>query len=134
MKRIMKMNHIAMVVRDLDESARTYKDMFGFEVVNTMDIPGGEAKAVTMSCGDITLEMFQPLQDTGGFADFLKDTGGGLHHISFTTEDIDGDFKKLKAQGRKLQSDEPITTPFGKIGFVAAGNEGVLIELVERNQ
>ena len=127
----MKMNHIGMVVKDADESANTYQDMFGFEVVRTMEVPGGEAKAVTMSCGDVTLEMFQPLKDSGRFADFLKETSGGLHHISFTTDDIDGDFKKFKAQGRKLQSDEPITRPFGKIGFVVAGDEGVLIELVE---
>ena len=127
----MKMNHIGMVVKDADESANTYQDMFGFEVVRTMELPGGEAKAVTMSCGDITLELFQPLKDSGSFADFLKETGGGLHHISFATDDIEGDFKKLKAQGRKLQSEEPMATPFGKIGFVAAGDEGVLIELVE---
>jgi len=64
----------------------------------------------------------------------LKETGGGLHHISFATDDIAADFKKLKGQGRKLQSEEPMVTPFAKIGFVGAGDEGVLIELVERNQ
>jgi methylmalonyl-CoA epimerase len=130
----MKMNHIGLVVRDIDEAVKTYGDMFGFEVVSTMDMPSGEAKAVTMSCGDITLEFFQPLKESGGFADFLKDTGGGLHHVSFATDNIEADFKKLKAQDRKLQSDKPIATPFGKIGFVAAGNESVLIELVERNK
>jgi len=130
----MKMDHIAIVVKDVDETAKVYKDMFGFEVVSTMDMPGGQAKAVTMSCGDITLEFFQPLTESGQFADFLKETGGGLHHISFGTDDIAGDFKKFKAQNRKLQTADPITTPFGKIGFVAAGNEDVLVELVERNQ
>jgi len=131
---MIKMNHIGLVVKDVDEAVKAYQDMFGFEVVSTMEMRGGEAKAVTISCGDITLEFFQPLKDSGSFADFLKETGGGLHHISFATDDIEADFKKLKAQGRKLQSDEPIATPFGKIGFVAAGDEGVLIELVERNQ
>jgi methylmalonyl-CoA/ethylmalonyl-CoA epimerase len=131
---MIKMDHIAIVVRDADETVKTYKDMFGFEVASTMEMPGGEAKAVTISCGDITLELFQPLKDSGSFADFLKRTGGGLHHISFATDDIDGDFKKFKAQDRKLQSEEPITTPFGKIGFVAAGDEDIIIELVEKKQ
>ncbi len=129
----MKMDHIAIVVKDLDETVKTYQDMFGFEVGSTMEMPGGQARAVTMSCGDITLEFFQPLTESGQFADFLKQTGGGLHHISFATDDIAGDFKKFKDQGRKLQSDEPITTPFGKIGFVAAGEENVVVELVERH-
>jgi len=130
----MKMNHIGLVVKDVDETVKTYQDMFGFEVVSTMEMRGGEAKAVTMSCGDITLEFFQPLKESGSFADFLKETGGGLHHISFATDDIEADFKKLKGQGRKLQSEEPMVTPFARIGFVGAGDEGVLIELVEKNQ
>ena len=130
---VMKMNHIGLVVQNVDETVKTYQDMFGFEVVSTREERGGEAKAVTMSCGDIMLEFFQPLKESGGFADFLKETGGGLHHVSFATDDIEGDFEKLKAQDRKLQSDEPIATPSAKIGLVAAGDENVLIELVERN-
>lgn len=129
-----KMNHVGLVVKDIDETVKTYRDMFGFEVVSTMEMRGGEAKAVTISCGDIILEFFQPLKDSGSFADFLKKTGGGLHHVSFTTDDIAADFKELKAQGRELQSEEPMITPFGKIGFVGAGDEGVLIELVEKNK
>ena len=127
-----KMDHIAIVVKDMDETVKTYRDMFGFEVVNTMEMPGGQAKAVTMTSGDISLEFFQPTSDTGQFADFLRETGGGLHHVAFKTDDIDADFKNYKVQGRKLQTDEPVDTPFGKIGFVAAGDESVIVELMER--
>lgn len=130
---MIKMDHIAIVAQDADKTAATYRDMFGFEVTGTMEVPGGEAKAVTIAGGDITLEIFQPLKETGQFADFIRETGGGLHHISFATDDIVGDLKRFKAQGRTLQNEEPMGTPFGKIAFVAAGEENVIIELVERN-
>ena len=129
-----KIKHIAIVVKDTEKSIEMYRDMFGFEVSDTLDVPGGEVKVVMISCGDIVLELFQPLAETGQFADFLKETGGGLHHIAFATDDIDEDFNRLKAQGRKLQSEEPMSLPFGKICFVAAGDENVLIELMESNQ
>ena len=83
----------------------------------------------------VTLELFEPLQEGGrfDFAGFLRKTGGGLHHISFSTDDIAGDFKKYESQGRKLRSEAPEVVPFGKIGFVEAGDEGVLVELIQRN-
>ena len=130
---MIRMEHIAIVVSDMDEALATYRDMFGFEVTGTMDMP--EAKVATISCGDISLELFQPVSDIGQFADFLNETGGGLHHIAFATDDIEGDFARMKAQGRKVQSEEPISIPsIGKIGFVAAGEEDVLIELMQRNK
>ena len=133
---MMKMNHIGLVVKDVDETVKTYQDMFGFEVTATRETPGGEAKVVNISRDDITLELFEPLKEGGrfDFSNFLRETGGGLHHLSFTTDDIEGDFKKLKSQGRKLQSETPEVLPFGKMCFVGAGDEGILIELVERNQ
>jgi methylmalonyl-CoA/ethylmalonyl-CoA epimerase len=129
-----KIKHIAIVVKDMDKTVETYRDMFGFEVSSTLDMPGGEVRIVMISCGDITLELFQPLKETGQFADFLKETGGGLHHIAFETDNIDEDFNKLKAQGRKLQSEAPISIPsIGKICFVTAGDEDVLVELMQSN-
>ena len=128
MKRI---KHIAIVVKDMEKAIENYRDMFGFEVADTLDAPGGEMKVVMLSCGEVNLELFQPLTDTGSFADFLKETGGGLHHIALTSDDVDGDFQKLKAQGRKLQSDEPLDTPFGKLFFVSTGDEAVSVELME---
>ena len=132
----MKIDHIAIVVKNADEAAKTYRDMFGFEVTATIEIPGGEAKVVNISRDDITLELFEPLKEGGrfDFSNFLRETGGGLHHISFTTDNIEGDFKKLKSQDRKLQSEAPEVLPFGKICFIEAGDEGVLIEIMEKNK
>jgi methylmalonyl-CoA/ethylmalonyl-CoA epimerase len=133
MNTMKKIKHIAIVVKDMEKTIETYRDMFGFEVTGTLDIPSGEVRIVMISCGDITLELFQPLRETGQYADFLKKTGGGLHHIAFETDNVDEDFNKLKAQGRKLQSEAPITIPIGKICFVAAGDEDVLVELMQSN-
>ena len=37
----MKIDHIAIVVKNADDAARTYKDMFGFEIASAMEVPGG---------------------------------------------------------------------------------------------
>jgi methylmalonyl-CoA/ethylmalonyl-CoA epimerase len=130
---VTKIDHIAIVVKDADAALKLYAEMFGFKAVEEMDGPGGEFKAVLVRVGDITLEFLQPLKEGTAFARFLSERGGGLHHVSFATDDIAGELKKLEAQGRKLQNEAPLELPEAKIAFIhpsAAAN--VLIELVQR--
>jgi len=132
---VYKIDHIAIVVRDADEALKIYSEMFGFEAVETIDGPAGEFKAVLVRVADITLEFLQPLTDEGSFAKFLKERGGGLHHVSFATNNINNDLKTLKAQGRKLLNEEPMSLPSAKIAFIHPdAAENVLIELVQRAQ
>ena len=129
-----KIDHIAIIVKDADEALKTYSGMFGFEVEEELEGPGGEFKAVMVKVGDIRVEFLQPMTDEGSFARFLKERGGGLHHVSFATNNINQDLKTLKEQNRRLINEEPMSLPNGdKIAFVHPGAaENVLIELVQR--
>ena len=128
-----KIDHIAIVVKDVDKAIKSYTNMFGFKVIEKREGPGGEFVSVMMELGDIHLELFAPLKPDNAFAKYLEEKGGGLHHISFATDDIIKEIKNLKAQGRKLQNEEPIQLPNAKIAFVhPSAAENVLIELVER--
>jgi methylmalonyl-CoA/ethylmalonyl-CoA epimerase len=130
---VRKIDHVAIVVKDADAALKLYSEMFGFEVVETLEGPGGEFKAVLVRVGDITLEFLQPLTDESSYARFLKERGGGLHHVSFETGDIEQEIKTLKAQGRRLINEEPISLPGARIAFIHPGTaENVLIELVQR--
>lgn len=129
-----KIDHIAVVVKDIEKAAKSYADMFGFKVIEKRPGPGGEFISAMMSLGDIRVELFQPLKP-GSQMKFLEEKGGGLHHISFLTDDITKEVKTLKAQGKKLQNEEPIVLPNAKIAFVhPSAAENVLIELVERSK
>lgn len=128
---IKKIDHIAVVVKDLDKAAKAYADMFGFKVGEKREGPG--FISLFASLGDIKMEFFQPLNADNTFGKFLEKTGGGLHHISYVTDDIVKELKDLKAQGRKLQNEEPVQMPDAKIAFVhPSAAENVLIELIER--
>lgn len=129
-----KIDHIAIIVRDADEAIKNYSGMFGFEIVEKMDGPGGEFKVVLVRVGDITLEFLQPLTEKGSYARFLQERGGGLHHVSFATSDINRELKSLKAKGKHLLNEEPMSLPNGdKVVFIHPDTaENVLIELVQR--
>jgi methylmalonyl-CoA/ethylmalonyl-CoA epimerase len=127
-----KIDHIAIVVKDLEKAVQSYADMFGFRVIEKREGPGGEFVSMMMSCGDIRLELLQPLKP-GSHMKFLEKKGGGLHHISFVTDDIVKEMKKLKEQGKKFKYEELIQMPDAKIAFIhPSAAENVLIELVAR--
>jgi methylmalonyl-CoA/ethylmalonyl-CoA epimerase len=128
-----KIDHIAVVVKDVDKAVKSYAAMFGFKALEKREGPGGEFVSVMMSQGDIRLELFAPLKTGNSFSKFLEEKGGGLHHVSFATDDIVKELKNLKAQGKKLQNEEPISMPDAKIAFVhPSAAENVLIELIQR--
>ena len=132
---VRKIDHIAIVVKDADAALKVYSEMFGFKVVEEMEGPAGEFKAVLVAAGDIRLEVLPPLKPGGSVARFLEERGGGLHHISFTTDDIAGELKSLKARGKQLINEEPITLPTARIAFIHPGAaENVLVELVQRGK
>ena len=131
-----KIDHIAIIVKDADEALKTYSEMFGFEVEEELEGQGGEFKTVMVKVGDFRVEFLQPLTNEGSFAKFLRERGGGLHHVSFATNNINQELKTLKEQGRRLINEEPMSLPNGdKIVFVhPSAAEKVLIELVQRAQ
>jgi methylmalonyl-CoA/ethylmalonyl-CoA epimerase len=129
-----KIDHIAIVVKDVEKAAKSYADMFGFKAGEKREGPGAEFVSMMMALGDIKVELFQPLKP-GSHMKFLEEKGGGLHHVSFLTDDITKEMKTLKGLGKKLQSEEPMVLPDAKIAFVhPSAAENVLIELVQRSK
>lgn len=129
---VKKLDHIAIVVKDLDKAVKTYEELFGFEKAEGLAGANDDFASAIVRLGDIRLELFQPLKKGTGFADFLEAKGGGIHHICFMTDDIAKEMKALKARGAKLQSEEPKQLPGAKIAFIdPSAAENVLIELME---
>ena len=127
-----KIDHITMVVQDFRKAAKAYADMFGFKMIDSMRGPDGEFISVTLSTGDIKVQLLQPLKE-GSYLRFLEKKGGGLHTVAFLTDDIIKEIKALKAQGKKLQNEEPIQTYGERVVFIQpSAPDNVTIMLVEK--
>jgi methylmalonyl-CoA epimerase len=128
-----RIDHIAIVVKDAEAALKNYAAMFGFKAKERMEGPSGEFLSIQASAGDITIEFLQPLKPGTAFSRFLEERGGGLHHVSYVTNDIARELNDLKKQGKRLMNEEPIVMPGTRLAFVhPSASENVLIELVER--
>lgn len=111
-----KLNHVAIVVPDLDKAVATYRDALGASVSAPADLPEHGVRVVFVELPNTKIELLLPIGENSPVAKFLeKNTDGGMHHICYEVDDILAARDKLVASGaRVLGNGEPKTGAHGK--------------------
>jgi methylmalonyl-CoA/ethylmalonyl-CoA epimerase len=127
--------HIAIVVQDLDTALKVYRDALGLPLLQVEDVPAETVKVAFLELpgegGHI--ELVQPTDGESGIARFLAKRGEGIHHICFRVDDINAAVAHLIADGLHVIEQEPRVGRHGqKYAFVhPKSTHGVLIELYQ---
>ncbi|HIJ85871.1 MAG: methylmalonyl-CoA epimerase [Magnetococcales bacterium] len=115
-----RLNHVAIVVPDLDAAAARYRDDMGAKVEAAHDIPEHGVRVVMVRLDNTTVELLHPMSDSSPVAGFLKkNPGGGLHHVCYEVQDVVAATKVMMDKGVKVLNEKP------KIG--AHGNPVVFL-------
>ena len=127
-----KINHVAIVVQDIDAALNFWEQTFGLELDHVEDVPSQKSKVAFLPLGESEIELVQPTTTDSGLVNFLEKRGEGMHHICIEVEDIDATLAELKSKGVRLINDVPEELPGRKMAFVhpKAAN-GVLVELYQ---
>jgi methylmalonyl-CoA/ethylmalonyl-CoA epimerase len=132
MAKIKKINHIAIAVSDVEESLVFWRDAMGLEVDHMEDVPSQKAQVVFIPVGDSEVELVKPTSPDTGVAKFINEKGGGMHHLCFEVDDIDGMLAQLRDKGVRLINEIALELPGRKMAFVhPKSTNGVLVELYE---
>ncbi len=127
-----RLNHVAIVVGDLDAEAARYRDVLGAVVSQPRALPEHGVTLVFVDLPNTKIELLAPLGEGSPVAAFLA-KGGGLHHLCYEVDDIFVARDRLLAAGlRVLTGDgEPRTGAHGKpvIFLHPKDFSGTLIEL-----
>lgn len=130
---IRHINHIAIVVSDLDEALSFYQDALGMKLGYVE--PNEEQGVVVafLPAGDTEVELVEPVDPNTGVARFLNKRGPGLHHICLEVDNIEATLAQLAERGVELINPQPIIGTGGrKAAFIHPRSAyGVLIELYE---
>ncbi len=133
MTNLKRLDHIAVLVEDLDQALSFWRDQLGLPLDHVEIIDSMEVKIAFLPLGESEIELVQPTTSDSGLAKFLDKRGPGLHHICFEVENINTMLGELKENGVRLIDGEPVTMDDGrKLAFLhpkSAG--GVLVELYE---
>jgi methylmalonyl-CoA/ethylmalonyl-CoA epimerase len=133
MPKIKSINHVAVVVEDMDESLRFWRDALGIELRELREVPAEQSQVAFLPLGGSEIELVYPTSDDSGIAKYLTKRGEGMHHLCLEVDDIEGMLAQLKAKGVRLINEEPRQTSDGKrYAFVhPESTSGVLIELYQ---
>lgn len=125
------LDHVAVVVKDLDRAIGMYRDVLGMELAEVEEVPEQEVRAAIFGRGRGRVELICPTTQDSGVAQFLDKRGEGLHHICIEVEDIEATMAALREQGAPLIDKAPRPGVGGaKVAFIhPRGTGGVLIEL-----
>ena len=133
MAKITGINHIALVVPEMEPALKFWRDILGLPLQGVNDVPEQASRIASLPAGAGEVELLQPTTPDSGVAKFLQKRGPGVHHVCFETDDLDGMIDLLKGKGVRLIGEKPSTGAGGKrMIFVhpeSAG--GVLVELYE---
>ena len=149
---IITIDHINIVVSDLERSVKFYTEVLGFEKINTVHLEGewideivglkgvnADVTFIIAPEGEPKVELLCYKTPSGESipSNSLANTIG-LRHIALRVDDIQSSYKKLKDAGVKLQSEPmavpvatPADNPVRKSLFYFYDPDGVLLEIAE---
>jgi methylmalonyl-CoA/ethylmalonyl-CoA epimerase len=133
MPKVKQINHVAVVVQDMEEALLFWRDALGMEVHGLRDVPAEKSQVAFLPLSGSEVELVLPTTGDSGIAKYLAKRGPGIHHICLEVDDIEGMLSQLKSKYVRLINEEPLTASDGKkYAFIhPESTSGVLVELYQ---
>jgi len=129
----MKIDHIGIATRHLEEGLAIWRDALGLAVDATEEVAEQGVRMAMLPVGDTHVELLEALTPDSSVGKFIAKRGPGLHHIAVQVDDIGASLADLKSKGARLIDETPRIGAGGcLIAFVhPSSTNGVLLELVQ---
>jgi methylmalonyl-CoA/ethylmalonyl-CoA epimerase len=136
MSKVKRIDHIAMVVNDIEGALSFWRDALGIKLADIEDVPTEKSRVAFLPVGTSEIELVLPTTNESGLAKYLEKRGPGMHHICLEVDDLEGMLATLKEKGIQLINETPLPGSGGKMyAFVHPRNtNGVLVELYQLPQ
>ena len=126
----MKIDHIAIAVNDVEESAKVYQQALGVDSVEFETVESEGVKIAIIELENGRIELMQPTNDSSPIKKFLDKKGQGLHHMALDTDDIEGEVERMEGCGIQFLGKIRPGSAGTKVTFIHPKSlEGVLAEL-----
>jgi methylmalonyl-CoA epimerase len=129
----MEIDHIAIVVKNLEEVLNLYTKTLGFSKIYQETIADQGVEAVGLAAGSSVIELLRPLSENSPIARYRGEAQTKLHHTAYRVSDLSAELRRLKNAGVRLIDETPRRGAHGNmIAFLhPSSTAGVLIELCQ---
>ncbi len=131
------LHHVGFVVRDITAAVPGFiRSMAAAWDGRVYDDPHQRVKVTFLStrAGDAQIELVQPAGEDSPVLQFLREKGGGLHHVCYEVPDLEEGLAEMKSRGGLIaRKPRPAVAFCGRrIAWVLTA-EKLLVELLEAN-
>lgn len=129
----MEIDHVAIVVTDLEATVRLYTETLGFREAYREVVYDQGIEAVGLEAGASFVELILPLDENSPIARYRGEAETKIHHTAYRVADIEATLSDLEAKGVRLIDRHARRGAHGNlIAFLhPKATGGVLIELCQ---
>jgi methylmalonyl-CoA/ethylmalonyl-CoA epimerase len=134
---IKKIDHIAIAVKNLEDTLNMYKEAYGFEGIKIKTYEEVKAKIAFISLGETEIHLIAPTEPGAGImGQFLEEKGEGIHHIGLRVVDIERTIERLEQSNTPCMDKKPVEVGDGsRVAFTDPKfTQNVLYELLEKDE
>ncbi|MHA1749056.1 MAG: VOC family protein [Promethearchaeota archaeon] len=130
----MEIDHIGVVVDDIDEALQRYINHYGFKCLKKVifDSSRRVRLALLTSENNFRVELIQPTDEKSPSYDFMK-RGGGIQHFCYRVKNIENTIEYLKKEDHFLIS-RPAEAKLmngRRVAFMFSKKDKQVVELIE---
>lgn len=126
----MKIDHIAIAVTDVEESAKVYQEALGVHNVEFETVESEGVKIAIIHLENGRIELMQPTNNASPIKKFLDKKGPGLHHMALETDNIEDEVSRMEGCGIQFLGKIRPGSAGTKVTFIHPKSlHGVLAEL-----
>lgn len=132
--KVLKLDHVGIAVKNLDETIGFYKDVLGLDLAEIEVVEEQKVKVAFLPIGDTEIELLESTADDGPIAKYIERNGEGVQHLAFQVENIEEAIAEMQEKGMKMIDEMPRYGAGGaKIAFMhPKSSYRVLVELCQR--
>ena len=98
----MKLHHIGIVVKNIQESLGELTKFLNFESTTVPTLVGSQKVNVCfLKTNNVYIELIEPAEENSPISEFIA-KGGGFHHICFEVSDIHKEAEKMVESGARI--------------------------------
>jgi methylmalonyl-CoA/ethylmalonyl-CoA epimerase len=126
-------DHIGIAVNSLAEAVPAFAAILGRNPSVEQEVPSEHVRVVFFGDSTGRVELLEPTNENSPVARYIAHRGPGVHHVCFTTLELDTALQRAEAEGLKVIEPRIRIGADGKrVAFLhPRSTSGVLIELAE---
>lgn len=133
-KFVSEIDHVAIAVRDLEQSIAFFTNVFGFELRERRTTAGKKTAMISavLKAGSITFVLLEGTSPESQVSKFVEHYGPGVQHIAIAVKDLPRAAADLREAGLEFDTSVIESPGLRQIFTRRDSGSGIMVELIER--